>query len=652
MSIKDLPSIPNITLATETFPNIGSKAVALGVNDLSNLSGFVQSASGLGLLKDDGTTQLTSFLNTAASAGALSAGKLTPESITGCLSAAEKAGIVQSHLADLNKVTTLLTAGKSLGLTSGNIKDQLATIMGKAQVRNIIPKSPQISEQSEEESGPPPSVGPSITAHKLCFAPYELSDILEIKIIQTINDHAKLYIKGVLAPPAEQQDGDQQAKSEDQTIQETTAGKAAALFSIDEEGNIERLFQGLILNVKQTQTTDLKYIEAEVISPSYILDIKKNSRSFQQTSSTYDDIIQQVAAEQVDVKNCEETKEIGKLIVQYKETDWIFLRRMASHFNTGLVPVPNSDQAQLYFGIPIGQETKEISVAAYSVQKKLGDYQMVQANDVTHSQPSLKDIDFISYRIESFDRLAIGDCVTFLSHTLYVRDIAANLEQGIIKYHYTLVSKTGMVQKDRFNENLIGVSLMAEVKTITKDQIQAHIVEIDPEWDGAADWYFPYSTVFSSPDGSGWYVMPEPGDTVRIHFPNHQEEKSVAASSVNSDQSLAGQNRGADCEEPRSDPDKKSFSNKYGKEILFTPDGIYITNQAGQIFINLTDGDGITIVSAKDVIITAKENIYLKADKELLVTAGENLSLKGCSSTITMDKENIIKIQGDKVKTN
>lgn len=653
MSIKqDLPFIPAASSPVQSFADIGSRSVALGINDLSNLSGFVRSASGLGLLKDGNTGQLAGFLNIAVSNGALSLGKLPAESISGCLSTAASTGIIPSHMADAGKVMTLLTSGRSLGLNAANIQERLPMIMDKARKKDILPKETLTSGQTEDEnSGPLPSVGPAITSHKIRFEPYELAEILEIRMIQTINDHARLYVKGVLEASAGQQEGEE-VKPEDQTIQETNAGKAAALYSMDEDGNVERLFQGLIQSVRQTQTTDLKYIEVEVISPSYILDIKRNSRSFQQMTATYDDLIQIVTAGQINVKNCEEAKQTGKLIVQYKETDWEFLRRMASHFNSGLVPVANAEQAQIYFGVSIGQEAKEISVAAYSVQKKLGDYQTTQANDVTHSNPSLGDSDFISYQIESVDRLAIGDAVTFLNHTLYVRKIKAALEQGLIKYYYTLVSQAGMVQKDRFNENLIGVSLMAEVKTITKDQIKAHIVEIDPEWDAAADWYFPYSTVFSSPDGSGWYVMPEPGDTVRIHFPTHQEEKAVAASSVNSDQSLAGQSRGADSEEPRSDPDKKSFSNKYGKEILFTPEGIYITNQAGEIFINLTDEDGITIVSAKDVIITAKENIYLKADKELLITAGENLSLKGCSSTITMDKENIIKIQGDQVRTN
>lgn len=632
------------------FLDMGIRPTSLGKNDLSNLSTFVQTAADLGLLKNGNITPLSKFLTTAVSTGVVG-GIVTQEGITECLRISSRDGLISPQKADSRKVATLLTTGTAMGITPMNIGEMLPGIMNKAQRRGIIPQEVKESQQEDkQEAESQPSVGMAISSHKLRFEPYELVDIIEVRMSNRINEHAKLYIKGVLALGGQQQSSEGQ--EEDQTVQQTNAGETAALYSIDEEGNIERLFQGIIRSIKQTQTTDLKYIEVEVFSSSYLLDIKKKSCSFQQMTATYDDIIALVAGKEVEVQNRQDSKQIGKLIVQYKETNWEFLKRLASHFNTGLVPVVTSDQAQLYFGVCMGEKTKEIAVAAYSVQKKLGDYQTFEANDITHSQPSLKDTDFVSYQIESFDRLYIGDAVTFLEHDLYVQNSQGTLEKGLIKYSYTLVSKTGMVQKDRFNENLIGVSLMAEVKTITKDQIQAHIVEIDPAWDGSADWYFPYSTVFSSPDGSGWYCMPEPGDTVRIHFPNHKDEDAVAASAVNKDQSSQGQGRDAQSEEPRSDPDKKSFSNKYGKEVLFTPDGIYITNQAGQIYINMTDAEGITIVSAKDVVITAKENIYLKADKELLITAGENLTLKGRSSTMKMNKDNTIEIQGDKVLTN
>ncbi|KAF6589054.1 phage tail protein, partial [Paenibacillus sp. EKM208P] len=79
----------------------------------------------------------------------------------------------------------------------------------------------------------------------------------------------------------------------------------------------------------------------------------------------------------------------------------------------------------------------------------------------------------------------------------------------------------------------------------------------------------PYSTVYSSPDGSGWYVMPEAGDQIRLYFPDEREQNAFAASSVD----LASSDP-----VKRSDPAVKSISTKYGKQVVFKPGAVEIIN--------------------------------------------------------------------------
>lgn len=640
-SITSRPAVAVVRTATMGSSN----PVSLGINDLPNLSNFVQSAAHLGL---HDTNHMTSFLRMAGEVGGLASGSLTQNMVTACLGTAVADGLILPRNASVERATTLINNAKALGTTGSNVKERVATIQQQAEKFELRPSQTAEGKNTEGLA----SEGPAITCHKLKFVPFDFIDILEVRMNQNINEHAGLYIKGVLRPTGDQ--GEKQP--DDHTIQETVAGTAAALYSVDEKNTVKCLFQGLIQKVEQSQTTDVTYLEVEVVSPSYNLDIEKESRSFQRKTATYDDIMQAVIQGQGEIKNCQPSKQTGKLIVQYKETNWEFLKRMASHHNTGLVPVITSEKVQVFFGVEKGQHAKPITAAAYSVKKALGKYRTTQANDVTHGQLRLHDTDFVCYRVKSIEPLAIGDCVTFLQHTLYVKSIQTILEQGVLQHYYSLVSEQGLFQKDLFNPKLPGISLMAQVKVITNDQIKAHIVEIDKEWDGGADWYFPYTTVFSSPDGSGWYAMPEPGDTVRIHFPSHKDEDAVGTSSVNRDQSLQSQQategQSAGREAPRSDPDKKSFSNKYGKEVLFTPDGIYITNQAGKIFINLRDADGITIVSEKDINIKTKENLIMKADKEVVLIGGKNLKLNCGPALIHSEDSGLITIKGEEVKTN
>ena len=45
-------------------------------------------------------------------------------------------------------------------------------------------------------------------------------------------------------------------------------------------------------------------------------------------------------------------------------------------------------------------------------------------------------------------------------------------------------------------------------------------------------YWFPFSSVSSSSDGSGWYCMPEPGESVRIYFPTAKEAEAYVITCI------------------------------------------------------------------------------------------------------------------------
>ena len=135
-------------------------------------------------------------------------------------------------------------------------------------------------------------------------------------------------------------------------------------------------------------------------------------------------------------------------------------------------------------------------------------------------------------------------------------------------------------------------------------------------------WY-PYATVYSTPDGTGWYCMPEVGDTVRLTIPQYQERDAFVVSSVH-----------VETDSPeRKDPSHKVFKSKYQKEVRFTPDSIVITNNKGTR-IELTDAEGIHIVSAHSIMLEAAEDLTIASDTGSLIVAGDsfvNFRQKGTS---------------------
>ena len=76
---------------------------------------------------------------------------------------------------------------------------------------------------------------------------------------------------------------------------------------------------------------------------------------------------------------------------------------------------------------------------------------------------------------------------------------------------------------------MIGASLDSTVTEVRGDVVRVSL-RTDAK-SGAGKW-FSFSTVYSSPDGSGWYCMPEPGDEIRLYFPTEQEKHGYVISAV------------------------------------------------------------------------------------------------------------------------
>ncbi len=173
---------------------------------------------------------------------------------------------------------------------------------------------------------------------------------------------------------------------------------------------------------------------------------------------------------------------------------------------------------------------------------------------------------------------------------------------------------------------MTGCSFDAVVTGGQKDRVQVEIAQDEWNAQDGKKW-FPYATVYSSPDGTGWYCMPEPGDSVRLHVPE-SEEDSFVMSAVHRETDAARQN-----------PDYKSFKTKYGKEILFTPDSILMTNNQGMM-VEMNDSEGIMITSDRDIVVEAKENLTISSNSaSLLIAAEDRLQVRqgGTSMTLSGD---------------
>ena len=174
---------------------------------------------------------------------------------------------------------------------------------------------------------------------------------------------------------------------------------------------------------------------------------------------------------------------------------------------------------------------------------------------------------------------------------------------------------------------------------LDKDTVKI-VVAVDKKQEESKAKWFPYSTVYSSPDGSGWYCMPERGDKVRLYFPSEYEDEGYVISAINlgnTGDSEAGKGQ------PRSDPARKAISNMHGKQVTFTPGAVILTNNKGMT-VALDDEKGVMIASNKNVTVSAEDSIVLKSDMRMDIQATKSIKLARGDSSITFEDE--LKLKG------
>lgn len=162
-------------------------------------------------------------------------------------------------------------------------------------------------------------------------------------------------------------------------------------------------------------------------------------------------------------------------------------------------------------------------------------------------------------------------------------------------------------------------------------------LDIDRGSSTAGAMWFPYSTVYSSPDGSGWYVMPEVGDQVRLYFPDEVEQHAFVASSVDLSSSDPVK---------RGDPSVKSISTKYGKQLVFTPGAVEVISH-DKLLMRLTDEGGIEIISDKKIVLKAEEDIELTSGTKILMEGMNGIQFKQGGAELNIMDD--VKLSGGKV---
>lgn len=464
-----------------------------------------------------------------------------------------------------------------------------------------------------------------ITYENITITPYKIQHLEQLTITHQLGEHSHMLLTAML---------------EQQVAEDLVMGSGIEESISVYANNLPQplVFCGIVADVKIHHEGGVYYLSIEAFSSTILMDVQKRTRSFQDKTAKYRDIFSILMGDYAGgafIDTATNNNQTGKFLMQYEETDWQFLKRLASHFKASIIPHAQSAQPKCFIGLPDKAMVGRLDSYEYTVVKNNLRYQKSKYNGT-----KLMQQDANSYTIQTADLLKLGDLVQYQELSLYINQVRTEISAAVVENHYQLSTANGCSQMTQYHERITGLALEGRVLQTATDQIKLHLT-IDPSQDVGTAHYFTYSTLYTAGNNTGFYCMPEKNDVIFVYFPTDKEWEGFA---------LQGIRKQSHPDNKLSDPEIKYLRTKYGKELKFSPDEILITSTDDESFIRLNDHTGIEVYCTNPIKIKTSNNLQVESGKNIEMVAREQIHLTCKSSEITMDGS--VSIVGYEVRQN
>ena len=351
------------------------------------------------------------------------------------------------------------------------------------------------------------------------------------------------------------------------------------------------LFSGYPEKVEIKEERGYRIADIQAVSGTILLDQKKSNRVFQKKVQTYMGIASIVTAD-TEHSACilpGSDMRTGGTLIQYQETDWRFLKRMASQLGLSLVPDTSYYYPRFYFGLPEG-EKKELGEIISCDLCFDGRYYAVSGKCLVDRE------DFICYDVVTRTSLSLGDRVTYEGRELLVSRKKTELAGGEVIFTYRLAGNSYTWVPWEDNPDYTGMSFVGSIVGTQGEQVEVAF-DIDKTAAGGNRYGFAPAT------GNLMYCMPQKGTKTSLYIGNGDEAQGIATGCIRTN--------GSTCEGTGS-PEKKSFRSEHGKGMDLYPQSMGLDGgETGKI--TFEDETGTTIESNGGLVLMAKEGIRLES---------------------------------------
>jgi len=281
---------------------------------------------------------------------------------------------------------------------------------------------------------------------KIILSMVNFIDIMECSIDKDVNEHGNAVISGHI------QNGDEAG-----LLESSSEERWATITVKDEQEKTQVIFAGVVESIKIQTETGVKKATITLSGGTKLLDRKEHSRTFQNGEMTYEGVLKAVESSYPFVQHIlhdNRQTAIRQFIAQYKETDWDFVKRMASHLQCSIIPFFKANSINYHIGLPSTGKSISIEAVSYSIENEVDEYFCKKENQVT----GITRQDAYYYTFESREVLDLGDAVTFQNKTLFVCQVHSKIKHAELIHYYSLKSEGGFQRQRIYNTKLIGAS--------------------------------------------------------------------------------------------------------------------------------------------------------------------------------------------------
>lgn len=463
---------------------------------------------------------------------------------------------------------------------------------------------------------------------KVTVSGYETLEVEDLEITAALNDHGRLRLSCLIEK--------EYAKT---CLSYGANGHEVAVRSGDRV-----LFCGITVRVRCIAEKELMRLELEAETADVLLDREKKTRSFQDTGMPLQSLVQAALSDSGSVPCLfhGENNPVGKLIIQYQETDWEFLKRVASMSHGVIFSRMDRSGANLVWGLDPAEKSRDIRVTDAAAEKDLSAYRRKKNEGLSE----LMEEDAVIYELSGDTFLLPGDAITFDGRKLYIRDASMHMSRADFQAVYHAGTANGLKTPEQFCEGMAGAALEGTILEVAGEKIRAHL-RVDEKQDAEKAYWFPFSAMTAASDGSGWYYMPEIGDCVKVCLPDRDTASAFAVSAVSSyDASDGGEDR-------MGNPDVKYMRNPSGKNLALSPAGIKADSNGGMAAMQLNQSGSIQLSGNELVDLHSEGDILILSGKEIEIEADMRIDLKSDQSgELLLDENGEIRELGGQVNLN